>query len=404
MFQVEGLPQAASAHTVRFPWTGMPALTAHALPPFRLETYFARWEFNARYHLSASDAQALPLAALLDLASPEDRAAWEALPLGYTETRGGPGLLEAIASTYESISPAELLCFAGAEEAIYSAMHTILRPGDHTITIIPNYQSLESVPLTLGEVTGIPLDPESNWDLDLDRVRDAIRPSTRLLCINFPHNPTGKVIARSALDGLVALAREHGFYLFSDEVYRGVERDPARRLPQVADLYEKGLSLGVMSKAYGLPGLRIGWVACQDAAVLQRMEEVKHYLSICNSAPSEWLAMIALKAADQILQRNRGLIKANLHLLDAFFARHTDRFEWRLPDGGCIGYPRYLGPEGVERFTQSLVETAGVLLLPASIFQSALGPTPTDRFRIGYGRSGLAEGLAALETFLAREG
>jgi aspartate/methionine/tyrosine aminotransferase len=188
--------------------------------------------------------------------------------------------------------------------------------------------------------------------------------------------------------------------VFSDEVYRGIERHPDLQLPSVADRYERGLSLGVMSKAYGLPGLRIGWIACRDASLLDRMHSIKHYLSICNAAPSELLATMALKARAQILARNRALIARNLPLLTDFFAGHADRFHWEIPDGGCIAYPRYRGAEGVDTFTRNLVERAGVLLLPASVYRSALGPTPQDRFRIGFGREAMPTGLAVLSDFL----
>ena len=168
----------------------------------------------------------------------------------------------------------------------------------------------------------------------------------------------------------------------------------------MADVYDGGVSLNVMSKAYGLPGLRIGWIACRDHRLLARMERLKHYLSICNSAPAEILARIALKASDSILGRNRDIIRGNLGLLEEFFDEFADLFEWSVPDGGCIGYPRYLGNEGVEEFCRRLVEESGVLLLPASVYSSTLTETPTDRFRIGFGRFGMADGLAAMRPYL----
>ena len=372
------------------------------LRPFALEVFFSKWEFTARYHLCASDMQSMTLSDLLAMADAADRSAWDRLYLGYTETWGSPSLRETIASTYYSIASDQVLSFVGAQEGIFAAMHALLGPDDHAITIIPNYQSVESVPLSICDTTGIPLDPDNNWDLDLDRVRDAIRPNTRVICINFPHNPTGKVIGRQALDSIIAMARPHGIYIFSDEVYRLLERRPEIRLPQVADLYERGLSLGVMSKAYGLPGIRLGWVACKDVELLRMLERLKHYTSICSPAPSEFLAQIALKSREQILARNRALIADNLLILEAFFDEHAHLFEWYLPDGGCIGYPRYLGREGVEAFTKDLVEQTGVLLLPGSVYKSDLGPTPTDRFRVGYGRANMEQGLAAMRNHLRK--
>lgn len=371
------------------------------LPEFRLESYFGIWEFKARFHLTASDAQTLPLGELLALGSEADREDWERLPLGYVQTRGTPALLAAIAATYDAITPDDVLCFAGAEEGLYCAMHALLEPGDHAVVLVPNYQSMESVPRSICEVTGVALRAENGWTLDVEDVRAALRPATRLVAVNFPNNPTGKIADRATFDALVDLCRERGLYLFSDEVYRGIERDESKRLPQAADRFERGLSLNVLSKAYGLPGLRVGWIACRDRAVLDRMERLKHYLSICNAAPSEALGTIALRAAGTILDRNRRLATENLAKLDAFFARHRDRFEWYEPDGGCIAYPRYLGADGVETFCRRLVEEAGVLLLPASMYRSDLLPTPPDRFRIGYGRRGMDEALNAFEAFLA---
>lgn len=370
------------------------------LPDFRLETYFSRWEFNARYNLAGSDAESMAVNELLDMADAHGRRIWDELRLGYTETYGSPALREEIARTYEQVSPDDLLCFAGAEEGIFCAMTALLEPDDHAVVVVPNYQSLEELPLSLCDTTGVALKPANGWAFDVDEVRAALRRNTRLIAVNFPHNPTGRVIPRADFAALVALAEERGIVLFSDEVYRGLERDPSSRLPQAADLSPTAMSLGVMSKSYGLPGLRIGWIACRDRAALRRMERIKHYLSICNSAPSEALAIIALRSREQILERTRAIIRANVERLTAFFADRGELFEWYVPDGGCVAYPRYLGSEGVEEFCRAAVEEAGVLLLPGSMYTSRLAPTPPDRFRVGFGRINLPEGLAALGSHL----
>jgi aspartate/methionine/tyrosine aminotransferase len=370
------------------------------LPDFRLETYFSRWEFTARHHMTASDVQTMTLSELLALADDQDRSAFENLSLGYTETYGDRALREVIAQMYERADAADVICFAGAEEALYLAMNVLLDAGDHAVVVTPNYQAAETVPLALCEVTGVALDPDRDWALDLDQIKAAIRPNTRVVSVNFPNNPTGKVISGADFTELARLCDEHGVHLFSDEVYRGLERDPARTLPQATDLSEGALSLNVTSKSLGLPGLRIGWITCRDRALITRLERAKHYTTICNSAPSEVLARIALKARTTILDRNRALIAQNLPVFDAFFAEFPDVFEWQAPDGGCVAYPRYLSPEGVEEFCTRAVEEAGVLLLPASIYRSELTHTPTDRFRIGIGRAHPEEGLAALTEWM----
>jgi len=294
-----------------------------------------------------------------------------------------------------------VLCLAGAGEGIYAAMRVLLTPQDHAIVVVPNYQSAETIALEVCEVTGVALHEARNWQLDIAEVEAAIRPNTKLVSINFPHNPTGALMAHDDLAALVELCRKHDLYLFSDEVYRGVELDAADRMPQVADIYEKGISLNVMSKAYGMPGLRIGWVASKNTDVLQKIERYKHYLSICNSGPSERLAVIALEHRDTILDRNRAIVRENVVKLEALFNDFPGLFEWQRPKGGCVAFPKYTGPDGVEEFCKSLLKDSGVLLLPASVYKSELLDTPVDNFRIGFGRGAVfAEGLEAMRSHL----
>src|SRR6185437_7484491 len=184
------------------------------------------------------------------------------------------------------------------------------------------------------------------WALDLDELRAALRPRTRLVSVNFPNNPTGAMPDEATWRALAALCDERGITLFSDEVYRGLEQPPQQALPQAADLSSRALSLNVMSKAYGLPGLRIGWLAGRDRDLLRRLERAKDYTTICNSAPSEVLALIALRAREQVLGRTRGIVAANLPAFGEFFAQFGDLFEWAPPQGGCVCFPRYRGADG----------------------------------------------------------
>ena len=370
------------------------------LPDFRLETYFSRWEFAARHHLTASDAQTLSLTEVLALADDADRTAWEKMSFGYTETFGDPALRQVISEMYTTATADDVICFAGAEEALFLAMQVLLGPDDHAIVVTPNYQAAETVPLSLCAVSGVALRADDDWALDIDEVAASIRPNTKVISVNFPNNPTGKVVPVTDFARLAELCDSRGIHLFSDEVYRGLESNPEMTLPHAADLSPLALSLNVTSKSLGLPGLRIGWIVCRDAQVRSRLERAKHYTTICNAAPSEILARIAIKAREQILQRNRGIIAGNLPRFDAFFAEFPDLFEWKAPDGGCVAYPKYLGSDGVEQFCSDLVEQAGVLLLPASIYRSELTATPTDHFRIGVGRTNSEPGLAAFADWL----
>ena len=368
---------------------------------FELETFFSTWEFTARHHMTASDMESMSLADLLSLADPHDSKELLELRLGYTQTWGADDLRKLIAGTYDSLGAEHVLCLAGAGEGIYAAMRVLLTPQDHAIVVVPNYQSAETIALEVCEVTGVALHEARNWQLDIAEVEAAIRPNTKLVSINFPHNPTGALMAHDDLAALVELCRKHDLYLFSDEVYRGVELDAADRMPQVADIYEKGISLNVMSKAYGMPGLRIGWVASKNTDVLQKIERYKHYLSICNSGPSERLAVIALEHRDTILDRNRAIVRENVVKLEALFNDFPGLFEWQRPKGGCVAFPKYTGPDGVEAFCKSLLKDSGVLLLPASVYKSELMDTPVDNFRIGFGRGAVfAEGLEAMRSHL----
>jgi aspartate/methionine/tyrosine aminotransferase len=363
------------------------------LPDFRLEVFFSRWEFAARHVLTASDAQSMSLGELLALGTDGDRAAFERMALGYVSTWGGDELRQAIAE--------EILSFAGAQEGLFWLMQEVAGPGDHVILTVPGYQSLESLALATGaEVTGLALDPERGWVLDLNRLERALRPSTRLVAVNFPHNPSGAVPDPATFQALVELCEARGIRLFCDEVHRGLELDPARRLVQAADLSPTAISLNVTSKSYGLPGLRVGWLASRDRALLARLERRKHYTSISNSGPSEFLATLALRNGEALQARNREIVRRNLPLFDAFFARWPELFDWERPQGGCICFPRYRGADGVEAFCRDLVERAGVLLAPGSLFGSSLAETPTDRFRVGVGRSNPEPALEAMHRFL----
>ncbi len=222
----------------------------------------------------------------------------------------------------------------------------------------------------------------------------------RVIAVNFPNNPTGYVPSKQTFADLVAICDDRGITLLSDEVYRGIETDPALTLPQAADLSERAISVNVMSKSYGLPGLRVGWVACRDRDLVSRLERRKHYTSICNPGPSEFLATVSLQCGEQIHERNRSIVRRNIEVVRAFFDDYSELFEFQAPIGGCVSYPRYLGSDGVEAFVLRAVEEAGVLMLPASIYASGLCETPTDRFRIGMGRSAVPDAVDALRAHL----
>ncbi|MGB7449858.1 MAG: aminotransferase class I/II-fold pyridoxal phosphate-dependent enzyme [Ornithinimicrobium sp.] len=375
------------------------------LPDFALERYFSRWEFAAEHHLTASDAESMTMADLLDHGDDEDRASLEQLWLGYSPTWGTDPLRAAIAGGYDTLVADDVLAFAGAGEALFWAMQLFVEAGDHVIVTVPNYQSIESIPVATGvHVEGLPLwsghGADLQWILDVDRFAAMLRPETTLVSVNFPNNPTGFVPDQQSWVAFLALCERRGIRVISDEVYRGVETDRTRTLPAAADLNPRALSISVLSKAYGLPGLRVGWVASHDREALSALERAKHYTSICNAGPSEHLATLALRHGEQILARNRQIIASNHQAVAAFATAHPDAIDYQGPDGGCVAFPRYLGDDGVETFCTRAVQESGIMLLPASLYRSDLAQVPTDRFRIGLGRRSVPTSLQALHEHL----
>jgi aspartate/methionine/tyrosine aminotransferase len=291
--------------------------------------------------------------------------------LGYTESQGSPALREEICKLYESIQPEEILVHTGAQEAIFLFMFAAFKEYDHVIVHSPSYQSLAEVARAAGcDVSPWQAREENDWSLDLDELRHLMRTNTKAIIVNTPHNPTGYLMPREIYEELHTFAKTNKLLLFSDEVYRESEYEPGARLPAACDLGEHAVSLGVTSKTYGLAGLRIGWVATKNKTIYEKMASLKDYTTICNSAPSEFLAEIAMRNRQQLVERNLGIIKNNL------------------------AFPRYLGGN-VERFCDELVKQVGVLLLPGSVYDDS-----RNHFRLGLGRKNLPQAVEKLESFL----
>ena len=367
---------------------------------FALERYFARWEFAVKHVLGASDVEGWSMVELLELADDETRAMWEGLRLGYTESTGHPLLRAEIAQLYASLEADDVLVFAGAEEAVFCLFSSSVEAGEHVIVTWPGYQSLYEVARAAGAHVSLhALREEDGWSPDVDRLIRSFRPETRWVVVNAPHNPTGMLPSEEDWRRLAAACAEARIRLVADEVYRFLEHDGAATLPAGADLDARAISIGVMSKSFALAGLRIGWLATRDRAVLDRCARLKDYTTICSSAPSEVLALIGLRARERVLARSREIVAANLAVLDGFFERRADALAWVRPRGGSIAFPRLVpgGSAGgsADRFSAVLVERTGVLLLPSSTFGFG-----DSHVRIGLGRTDLPVAIEAVEGFL----
>ncbi len=377
---------------------------------FKLERYFAKYEFNVEYLLSPSDCESLSIPELLEYADDDGKKMWSGLKLGYTESKGHPELRETIAGLYQKISTEDLLVIT-PEEGILIALNAILQPGDGVVSIYPAYQSLLEIPRALGcKVTTWPLEAKNdgNWALDLNKLENSIDHRTRLLIVNFPHNPSGFLPSRELFGEMIDLARRNNLYILSDEMYWLSEHHPADRLPAMADSYEKGVSLFGLSKTFGLPGLRIGWLATRDSALMARCASLKDYTTICGSAPSEVLALIGLKAKEQLIARSLKIIKKNLAFAEEFFGKHPETFRWFPPKAGSTAFPALITNIPVETFCEDVVSKKNLMILPSTVFDLGqdLGlnteTCPRNHFRVGLGRNNFPLALEKLGEYLAR--
>lgn len=366
---------------------------------FKLEVFFGKYEFTAPYLLTQSDCESMTIDTLLSLETGAKETflnSW----LGYTEVAGAPELRSEIAQLYRSMSVDNVLVHAGAQEAIFNFMNVYLEEGDHVISQFPIYQSLYEVANSIGcEVSNWNIHQgHEGWFMDVDELETLIQPNTKLICMNNPNNPTGYILSDVQLEKVAEIARRHDVYVFCDEVYKGLELDGSKQA-WFADLYEKGISLGVMSKAYGLPGLRIGWVATKDQAILEKMMKMKHYTTICSSGPSEFLATIALKHSEELLDRSRKIIERNLVIADAFFVKFSELFQYNRPMAGPVAFHKINVTLPIDKFVEQVVEDSGVLLLGADVYDY-----DGQYFRMGYGRMDFATNLSKLEAYLTDHG
>ena len=372
-------------------------LSTMNLKPFALERYFARYEFSVKYQLSSSDCDGLSQSELVGMADDETRKIWDNLALGYTESLGHPLLREEISRLYQGITADECLVIV-PEEGIFIALNSILRAGDHVICTFPGYQSLYEIAGGLGcEVTRWEPEEHNGWRFDPDFLKKNIKPNTKLVIVNLPHNPTGYFPPAEDYQVIVDLARKNDLYLFSDEMYRFLEYGTAVKLPSSCEVYEKAISLFGMSKTFGMAGARIGWLVTKDKCLYQKMAAFKDYTTICSSAPSEVLSLIALRSKEVIIGRHLARIKRNLALLDPFFEEFRGWFEWIKPKAGTIGFPRLNGPMTASGFCRKVVQEAGIMLLPSTVFDYG-----DQHFRLGFGRENMPEVLEIFRDFLKK--
>lgn len=360
--------------------------------PFQLERYFDKYEFSAPYLLSSSDCEPLTLKELLALDNSGIAADFENTKLGYTESKGSPELREEISRLYTNITPNDILALV-PEEGIFISMNVLLEKGDHVITTFPGYQSLYQIAIDIGcDVSR--WEPDDDLTFQVGDLQKLIKPNTKVLSINFPHNPTGSLLTEEELKQVVELARHHNITIFSDEMYRFMEYNAKDRLPCVSDLYDQAISLFGLSKTFGLPGLRLGWLTTRNQDLMNRLITFKDYTTICNNALSEKLGVIALQQKEAIIARSLSIIQKNLALLESFADNNSQWFQWKTPKAGSIAFPKLQIEGSVMEFCQDLVNKKGVMLLPHDVYDFN-----RTHVRIGFGRKNLRDVLEVFSDY-----
>jgi len=372
------------------------------IAPFKTEHFFARYEFTTPYQLCNSDCETTTVEELLKLADVSMDELGH-LSLGYTETLGYPQLRQAIAEAYTQANTDDVVMLATPVEGIYLVAHAALNPGDEVIVLSPAYDALIN---TFEHVVGsanvhrweiILSADDARWKLDFDQLRSLISPKTKMLVVNFPHNPTGYLPTQDQLNELGKIAEQHDLILFCDEMYFDLVHSGTQPISSAADITKRAIVLSGLSKTYGLPGLRTGWLVIQDKELRENIINWKFYTSICASAPSEFLALAAWKVRDQLRDRSIAQIEHNLGLANSFFARWPDLFTWHKPMAGSVALVGMNVPS-VTAFATQLAEKAGVLILPATTLGS-----DDQHMRMGFGRAGFGEALEKFEVYLEYE-
>lgn len=357
------------------------------IKPFLLERYFAKYEFSTKYLLSSSDCDGYSMQQILDCANEEERTMWNSIKLGYTDSQGGLPLREAIAQQYQTISPDEVFVLSPGE-ANFILMNVALKPGDHVVCMAPAYQSLYQVCESIGcEMSWWKPENEKVWNFNPKTLESLIQPNTKMIIVNFPHNPTGFLPTENELTEIIEIASSRDILIFSDEMYHQLVHEPSRQIPSICDLYENSISLWGMAKSFGMAGLRLGWVATKNHELMQKMMEFKDYLSICNNPMSETLSLIALNHKEKFIQPNIEKIIRNKAIFEEFVKNTDGLLQFSAPIAGSTAFVKINTPKALD-YSEMLVKETGIMLVPSEMFEYG-----TQHIRIGFGRENMAEVL-----------
>lgn len=356
--------------------------------PFRMERWQSTWEHQVRYNLSESGVHPLTVGELLDLAGRE--GGLETVRLGYMQSNGSQELRSRIAELYEGASETSVLVTTGGAEANFVSFWQLLEPDAPAAVTLPNYMQVPDLLENFGaEALPVRLLEENQWQPDLNQLEDALRSGARFVLVTNPNNPTGAVLTERSMEGIVELAERHDAWILADEVYRGAEVT-GTTTPSFWPRTHRVLVTGSLSKAYGLPGLRLGWIVGPPEAISQLWGRTD-FTTIAPATLSDRLARLVLDppVRRRILERTREIVRTNLGVLTDWADGRDGLFSYRPPDAGAICYLRYRAPVNSSAFAEKLRSEKDVLVVPGDHFGM-------DRYlRIGFGppRDRLLEAL-----------
>jgi len=372
------------------------------LETFALERWMTTWETVVSFDIAESGIYSLTTAELLNLLPDDERqSALEELMdlrLGYTEARGTERLRKELASTYGDLSADQILVTTGAIEANFLLFTSLLSPGDHVVAVFPAYQQLYSVAKAIGcDVTPWNVSQRAgSFAFDVDELERLVRQDTRLIVINTPHNPSGAILTQPDLQRIYSLAEASGARVLCDEAYRWLDMPDGTPLASpMRNLGPRAISVGTVSKPFGLPGLRIGWIAATEE-ITQACWSTRDYTSLSPAGLSDYLATIAVRNRDALIERNHRIVRQNLETADAWFARNSDLAAWDRPRGGLLALVRYSADRPSSEVADLLAREYSVMLAPGSAF----GFESHLRIGIGQRPDVFAEGLERTATCL----
>ena len=365
---------------------------------FAVEEWMNAYETGAKYNIAETCVNSVSLNELFGLAGEDQAEFWRAFGekrLTYGCIEGIPALREGICGLYKTVTPEEVITTHGAAGANHHLLYSLIEPGDRVISIMPTYQQLYSIPESFGaDVKMLHLTQENGFLPDLDELRRLAVPGTKLICINNPNNPTGALMSRELLCDIAGIARSIGAYVLCDEVYRHLtQRD--EWCDSIVDIYEKGISVGSMSKVFSLAGLRLGWIAAHDSELLKSCVSHRDYDLISCGMLDEELAALALKHKDALLARNRGIVRENLAILDDW-VNSTPCMRYTKPQAGTTALVYYDLDIPSYDFCRDMYYKTGAFVTPGDCFEQP------HSFRIGYASDSatLKDGLAAITRYV----